>query len=199
MKSSLLIIAFLFLILSPFLFAAYAISQVGANPSGIIIGAIAGLGIGILIGTEYSLKSTPIGTITRIALGLFCGYLLGSALMLPVDALSSFFESSIWSSYRPLAAMIIYLVSIYFGVTFALRANEEFQFLIPFVKLDIGSKRKKDILIDASTLLDTRIVDLANTGLLDNHLIIPQFILAELNAMCDQGDEHAKNQSAPLL
>jgi uncharacterized protein YacL len=86
----------------------------------------------------------------------------------------------------------VYLLCGYFGVVFALRASEELQFIIPFIKFESSGKKKKDIVIDSSTLLDTRIIDLAMTGLLDNHLILPKFIMKELNFMNEHGDEAAK-------
>lgn len=195
MNQSHLLIRILFLILSPLCLSIYTTMELPGemNFASLTIGIIGGLVLAlVLIGLEIGLRRVNLQNFNLCCLGVFCGYLLGYAILLPVDAVLptlSLNNAAAWSSF---AQIVVFLVTCYFGVMLALRANEEFQFVLPFIKFEAGGKKKKDIVVDSSTLLDTRIIDLALTGLLDNHLIIPRFIVKELNYMVEHGDESAK-------
>ncbi|MBA3238113.1 MAG: hypothetical protein H0T62_07165 [Parachlamydiaceae bacterium] len=195
MQQSHLLVRVLFLALCPLLFTYYTTTVLPGEASfaSMTLGIIGGLTFGaLLIGLEAFLKKLNFRSFTLILLGLFCGYLLGNSITLVLNEVVNFSSFANSAAVLSLTKLVVYCVSIYFGVMLALRANDELQFIIPFVKLESASKKKKDIVVDSSTLLDTRIIDLALTGLLDNHLIIPKFILKELNNMNDQGDEAAK-------
>jgi len=79
------------------------------------------------------------------------------------------------------------------------RASEEFYLSIPFVKFKATANKKKDILIDVSILLDSRIIDLSASGILDNHLILPKFTLKELYTQVENGDETTKAKARRSL
>lgn len=188
-----LFIRIIFMILCPLLLTLYTITglQDGITFASLTIGIIGGLLIGaITIGIESCLKSPTLPGFNLAALGLFCGYLFASVIMLPINEILT--KLSVPDSVNPLVQMLVYLISCYLGVILTIRANDELKFIIPFIKFDPTGKKKKDIIVDSSTLLDTRIIDLALTGLLDNHLILPKFILKELNFMNEHGDEAAK-------
>lgn len=195
MQQSHLLVRVLFLLLCPILFTYYTTTELPGEASfaSMTLGIIGGLTFGmLLIGLETCLQRVNFRSFNLVLLGLFCGYLLGNAIFSSLNQIIDFSTLANSAAILSLTKIIIFFVSIYFGIMLALRANDEFQLIIPFVKLESTSKKKKDIVVDSSTLLDTRIIDLALTGLLDNHLIIPKFILKELNTMNDQGDEAAK-------
>ena len=76
-----------------------------------------------------------------------------------------------------------------------LRCADELYVSFPFVKFTPMAQKKKDLLIDATTLADSRIIDLAASGLIDHHLMIPRFIIKELYAQAESSDEALKNKA----
>ncbi len=60
-------------------------------------------------------------------------------------------------------------------------------------------QKKKDLIIDSSVLADPRIIDLASSGLVDHHLIIPRFVIKELYAESEGNDEFTKNKALRCL
>jgi len=56
-----------------------------------------------------------------------------------------------------------------------------------------GSKRSFKIL-DTSVIIDGRIADIAETGFLDGVLVIPQFVLRELQLVADSADSMKRNR-----
>ncbi|MGZ3633830.1 MAG: TRAM domain-containing protein [Parachlamydiaceae bacterium] len=190
-----LLIRIIFTLLCPLLLTLHTTQESlgGFNFANVTIGVIGGLGVsGILMALEAILSKLTLRYFNTLILGLFCGYLLAQALLLPLNSLLASIDLPLPEFVRPTIQIGVYLFSLYFGVILTLRGGDTLQFVIPFIKLEPASKKKKDIVIDSSTLLDTRIIDLALTGLLDNHLIIPRFVLKEFNLMNEQGDEAAK-------
>lgn len=80
-----------------------------------------------------------------------------------------------------------------------LRAADELYVSIPFIKLAPTTEKKKDLLVDLSALSDPRLIDLAASGLLDHQLIIPRFMIKELYAQSEMGDETLKGRARRSL
>jgi len=175
-------------------------SPEGATFASTIIGVVAGLLFGaVLIGAESLLKDVSLRSFNVAVVGLFCGYLMGKVILLFLDTVMAMSGILMSPEYYSLVSVAIFLFSGYFAMAFAARSSEELHLSIPFVKLESTNKKKKDIVLDSSTLLDTRVIDLATSGLLDNHLIIPRFILKELHQMNESGDEAAKIKARRCL
>ena len=202
MNRQLLLIRIIFLVVCTILLTTYTagISGEGASFATTTIGAVSGLLFGVfLIGLESLLKEVNLRTFNIAVLGIFCGYLMGEAVGLILDAVLRGHVLVLSGEYVALLKMCVFLFTIYFGMAMAFRSAEELHVSLPFIKLESTNKKKKDIILDSSTLLDTRIVDLATSGLLDNHLIIPRFILKELHVHNESGDESSKIKARRCL
>jgi len=175
-------------------------SEDGATITNILIGIGAGIAFGfILIGTDYFFKRFNLRSFNIAMLGLFIGYLMGEALLLIFNTVLNVSTLPIHPETTNLIRIAIFLFAVYLGMVMTARASEELHVSIPFIKFKPTSHKKKDILIDVSILLDSRIIDLASSGLLDHHLVLPRFTLKELYAMSESGDESAKAKSRRCL
>lgn len=163
---------------------------------GITAGIIFGL---ILISLDWVFKRFNLRVFNVAILGLFFGYLLGTAISIIFQAVLDTGHLSVLPEHLHILRMGIYLVCAYLGMIMTARASEELYVSIPFVKFKPTSHKKKDILIDSSILLDSRIIDLATSGLLDHHLILPRFTLKELYVMSESNDENLKSKARRCL
>lgn len=168
----------------------------GITFGGIVLGIAGGAIFGLaLIGLDLICSRFNLRTFNIAILGLLLGYLMGEALML--------IFTSIWNHPWPLHEPEIttllkgalFLTTSYLGMVLTARASEELHLSIPFVKLKATGQKKHDILIDPSILADTRIIDLASSGIMDNHLIMPRFALKELQCLVDNADESIKTRA----
>jgi uncharacterized protein YacL len=55
-------------------------------------------------------------------------------------------------------------------------------------------KGLKPYVLDTSVVIDGRIADIVETRVIDNQLIMPQFVIAELQAIADSGDKLRRNR-----
>ena len=76
----------------------------------------------------------------------------------------------------------------YIGMVVALRGRDEFNIIIPYVRLSRQDRSEDLLVVDTSAIIDGRITDLCKTRFLEGHLIVPRFILRELQAVADSSD-----------
>ena len=202
MNISLGLIRIFFVSISVLLMTIYAatLSNSGFNMLNGLLGAIIGLIFsGLLISTDSLFKRFNLRSFNIAIVGLFFGYLMGQAITLILTTAIDFSTLSLDPHAIALIKITIYLFTTYLGMVMTARAAEELHVSIPFIKFKPTSHKKKDIVVDASILTDSRIIDLATSGLLDHHLIMPRFIMKELQAASECNDEGAKAKARRSL
>lgn len=209
MNVTLNFIRVIFFILSIFFMSAYMVGRPGATlASDLLFGGAIGAVFGaLLIAFSYYFRKFNLRSLNILVLGIFFGYFLGLGLNLIFDMIITISKSSITNdSFENLDGRIIelikvglFLFGIFLGTLFTLRAADELYISIPFVKFTPLAQKKKDLLLDISVLQDARIIDLAASGLLDSHLIIPRFIIKDLYANVETADEIKKAKARRCL
>jgi uncharacterized protein YacL len=81
------------------------------------------------------------------------------------------------------------LICCYLAVSFVLQTKDDIRFVIPYVEFSKQSKGAKPLVLDTSVIIDGRIADIAETRIIDSELIIPRFVLQELQNIADSGDK----------
>lgn len=76
----------------------------------------------------------------------------------------------------------------YLGMAMALRGSEEFSVIIPYVRLSRQDRTEETCLIDTSAIIDGRLLDLCKTRFVVGRLVVPRFVLKELQMVADSGD-----------
>jgi uncharacterized protein YacL len=69
-----------------------------------------------------------------------------------------------------------------------LRGKDEFNIIIPYVRLRRQDQSEEMIVLDTSVIIDGRIVDICKTKFLDGKIVIPRFVLKELQQIADSTD-----------
>jgi uncharacterized protein YacL len=70
-----------------------------------------------------------------------------------------------------------------------LQTKDDFRFLIPYVEFSRELKGNRPLVIDSSALIDGRIADLVETRIIDSQLVVPQFVLREVQEVADSADK----------
>ncbi len=199
MSISLVFIRIIFLMVSILFSVSFAVqnfvgeSQVISIALGLLGGLIFG---GILIGADLIFQRFNLRSFNTAILGLFFGYLMGQAVLFLLDGI---IEINASSALYSLLRFFVFLFTTYLGLTMTAKAVGEIHLSIPFVEFKQTTFKKKDILIDVSVLTDPRIIDLASSGLLDYHLIMPRFAFKELQAQLENPDESIKMKARRSL
>jgi uncharacterized protein YacL len=202
MNPSTLFFRLVFTCLSMFFFIALSASIFPSASSAIL--PIIGIALGVffslvLFGVEFFFRQLSLKSLNTITLGLFFGYLFGQTIILVLSGLFEFSAIVLEPSLIVLCKGILFLAAIYFGLTITARASEEVYISIPFIKFKPNLQKKQDVLLDYSILADSRLIDLAASGLLDNQILIPRFILKEIYELVESTQELHKNRARRSL
>jgi uncharacterized protein YacL len=168
--------------------AGYSISQVrpeftGEQHAG-LMGMAVGFGFGgLLIAVDEMLKGFSLRAFSAITFGL----LLGTAVALLVDR-SGLFENAA-TDQRWLIRLGLFLSFGYIGIILAMRSNkEDFSLIIPYVRFSPQNKPDNLLLLDTSVIIDGRIADLIEARFLEGLIVVPRFVLKELQQVADSAD-----------
>ncbi len=145
--------------------------------------------IGLLLGAlvilvDVLLKGFSLRGLSAITFGLGMGTLI--AYFISTSPLFRFGEPQIIY----LSQLGLFIVSTYLCTVIALRGKDEFNLVIPYVRFVPHDVDVPLVVVDTSVLIDGRIARVCEAGFLNAALIIPRFVLNELQAVADSGDPH---------
>jgi uncharacterized protein YacL len=168
--------------------AGWAVSQVrpefvGITHSG-VVGVVIGFGFGgLLIAVDEMLKSFSLRAFSAVTFGL----LLGICVAMLIDN-SGLFENA-EPAQRWLIRLGLFLGFGYIGIILAMRSNkEDFSLIIPYVRFRPQSQPDSLILLDTSVIIDGRVADLIEAHFLEGLIMVPRFVLKEIQQIADSTD-----------
>ena len=92
----------------------------------------------------------------------------------------------------PVVAIVKVLMGIiccYYCVSFVMQTKDDIRFVIPYVEFSRQLKGQHPLILDTSVIIDGRIADICETGIVDQPIIVPRFVLLELQAVADSKDK----------
>ena len=138
------------------------------------------------------------GTFFGLIVGIALAYALSFAVILVVDQAVSLSPRVLTAEEQKdlvqFANLAIGIICCYLAVSFILQTKDDFRFIIPYVEFSKQTKGARQILLDTSVLIDGRINDVAATGILESQLIVPRFVLDELQTLADSSDNLKRNR-----
>jgi Integral membrane protein (PIN domain superfamily) len=144
---------------------------------GLLAGILAGL---VIVLADRLLKGISLRAFSSATFGLLLG-LIFAHLLTASDLLRFQSETVQWA-----VRLIVYTTFAYLGMMLAMRSNrDEFSLVIPYVRFTRETMEHEPLLIDTSVIIDGRIAALCATGFLSRSLIVPRFVLSELQTLAD--------------
>jgi uncharacterized protein YacL len=93
-----------------------------------------------------------------------------------------------------LARLALYVISMYLATVIALRGKDEFDLVIPYVRFSPENVETPLVVVDTSALIDGRIAPICESKWMGHALLIPRFVLDELQAIADSPDPIRKEK-----
>jgi uncharacterized protein YacL len=144
---------------------------------GLLVGFVLGL---LVVLVDRLLKGISLRAFSSATFGLLLGLIFAN--LLSGSQVLRFQSDTVQWSVR----LVVYVVFAYFGMMLAMRSNrDEFSLLIPYVRFTRETVEHEPLLVDTSAIIDGRIAELCATGFLSRALIVPRFVLTELQALAD--------------
>ncbi len=176
----------------------YPVAAAGATWFLICVGGAIGIGL-VVVAADALVPRKSLAAISGVFFGLVVGLVIAYALGLVVNLLVSawFPEREMEASTRALLngmKLAIGVMSCYLVISFILQTKDDIRFVIPYVEFAKQLKGARPMLLDTSVIIDGRIADIADSRLIDSQLVVPRFVLAELQAIADSSDKLKRNR-----
>jgi len=166
--------------------------------AGLVIGLLVGF---IFIGIErlthgFTLRGFSTATF-GLGVGLFCAWLLTRVELSALIelALRSHIERAadgelLVDSLRLALDVTLFASLGFLGAALALRGNrEDFAFIIPYVRFREDASSGQPIVLDSETVMDSRILGLIGSGFISGRLIIPDYVLEDVQTLSSGAEE----------
>jgi len=170
----------------------YSTGAYAINRDLIIIGCI---GVALLvIAIDVIIPRKSLATISGLFFGLVVGMVVAYGMSLVVQLVVeanlpggdlSEFASLILSAVK----LALGVICCYLSVSFVQQTKDDVRFVIPYVEFAKETKGARPLILDTSVIVDGRIADVADTRIIDNELVVPRFVLQELQTIADSSDK----------
>jgi uncharacterized protein YacL len=149
-----------------------------------------GAGIGALtILVDLLLKGFSLRALTAVTFGLAMGVII--SLLLAFSPLFFGVDDQIQANFHSqmyMVRLVLFPVCMYIATVMALRGRDEFNLVIPYVRFAPQDVMSSVVVLDASALIDGRVLGVCQSHFLGGALVVPQFVLEELNRIADSPD-----------
>lgn len=184
---------------------AIALSTKGTLEISMVTGMLGGLGVaGLFIWIEVLMKGFTLRGFSTasfgLGVGLFCAWLLtrvdiSSLLSLAFQdklqdgkGVTGVQYEMLVSALRLAIDVTLYASLGFLGAVLALRSNrDDFAFIIPYVRFRQDASSGQPVVLDAEMVMDGRVLGIFRSGFLHGRLIVPSFVLDDLQTRVETG------------
>ena len=142
----------------------------------VLVGGLSGV---LIILVDVLLKGFSLRGLSALTFGLGIGitiaWLIGSSPLLEQGDVEIIY----------LVRLALFIICPYLATVVALRGKDEFNFVIPYVRFVPQEVEAPLVVVDTSALIDGRIARVCETHFLGSGLVIPTFVLTELQVIAD--------------
>lgn len=157
--------------------------QIAGSPdaalTGVVIGGLAGV---LVIFSEIGMRRISVRGLSSAVFGLFLGLIMSKLLADILVILGV--EQGVLSPVRS----VMTLVLCYLSMSIAMRGKDEFNIIIPYVRFSRQDQVESMVVVDTSVIIDGRIIDICKSRFIEGRLVVPRFVLKELQLISDSAD-----------
>jgi uncharacterized protein YacL len=138
-----------------------------------------------------------IQNVSAIYFGLVVGLILGNLLQTAIEPTLQLFSTSTARIPPEVPQAIVGLLTViicYATVSTLLQTKDDFRFIIPYMEFSKEVKGARPLVLDTSVIIDGRIADVADARIIDQPLVIPRFVLQELQGIADSSEKLRRNR-----
>jgi uncharacterized protein YacL len=141
-----------------------------------------------LIALDVVVKHKPLDTISAVYFGMIVGLFLTYVVGLGMEGLP------IIDKVKEAILLVLGMILCYGCISLLLQTKNDFRFVIPYVEFSKEVKGARPFVLDTSVVIDGRIADVVDTKILDAQVIMPRFVLNELQLIADSADRMRRSR-----
>lgn len=154
-----------------------------------IIGFIAVIVLGLII--DLLVRRKSLAALAGVFFGLLAGSLIGLGFTYIIEYLYQVHDvakGTYLYDAKDGIKLIVQVLCCYLAIAFILQTKDDFRFIIPYVEFSKQTKGATPLILDTSVIIDGRIADISATKILSDPMIVPRFVLNELQIIADSAE-----------
>jgi len=160
-----------------------------ANPYLTFIGLML-IAVAVVVGDLLTPRKR-IATISAVYIGVIVGIFLSNLINNALQpSMQLYFDPRVHMTFTTIITIFI----CYVCISTLLQTKDDFRFIIPYMEFSKEIKGSRPLVLDTSVVIDGRIADVAETRVLDQPLVVPRFVLQELQGIADSSDKLRRNR-----
>ncbi|MHC4571944.1 MAG: TRAM domain-containing protein [Planctomycetota bacterium] len=187
----------IFIIILAVLLAHLSAPEISGEPgrANFYVILLSGLGLAIVAFLVDIL--TPKKSLAALA-GVFFGLLVGIFISWALSPVLYMINEIYYLGLSDIAIQAIrWIMGIcicYLVISIVMRTKDDVRFVVPYVEFAKQTKGIRPLVLDTSAIIDGRIADLYQSKLFDAPMIVPRFVLNELQLIADSADKLRRNR-----
>jgi len=144
---------------------------------------------------DFFTPKKSLAALAGVFFGLLVGIFISWGLSPVVDMVNDiypffrFSEASVQAIKLMMGICICFLI-----ISIVMRTKDDVRFVVPYVEFAKQTKGSRPLVLDTSAIVDGRIADLYQSKLFDAPLVVPRFVLNELQLIADSADKLKRNR-----
>jgi uncharacterized protein YacL len=154
-------------------------------------------GSGIMVFVFFLDILTPkkkLSALAGVFFGLLVGLLISGALAPAVDMITDTYRIELIPEAITSIKWTLGICICFLTISVVMRTKDDVRFVIPYVEFAKQTKGARPLVLDTSAIIDGRIADLCQGRLFDAPVVIPRFVLTELQVIADSADKLKRNR-----
>ena len=135
-----------------------------------------------------------LNALAGIFFGLLVGMLISVGMAFIIEMITKIYNINIHSQAVETIKWITGICICYLTISIVIRTKDDVRFVIPYVEFSKQTKGVRPLILDTSAIIDGRIADLCQAKFIDAALIVPRFVLNELQLISDSADKLKRNR-----
>ncbi len=169
---------------------AWIVFETSPASGWVVFVAVLTAAFAIVIGDHLTPRKR-IQTISAVFIGLIVGVVLSDLIRNALEPAMSLYLND---KVRLGLSGIMMIFICYICISTLLQTKDDFRFIIPYMEFSKEVKGSRPLVLDTSVVIDGRIADVAETHVLDQPLVVPRFVLQELQGIADSSDKLRRNR-----
>ena len=147
----------------------------------------------LVIAVEWLTPKKALKSLAGVFFGLLVGVLISWAMSYVMEMIDFLYFNMEPNQLR-MTKLIMGVCICYLVISIVIQTKDDVRFIVPYVVFSRQTKGLRPLVLDTSVIIDGRIADIAETKLFDAPLIVPRFVLNELQLIADSGDKMKRNR-----
>ncbi len=145
------------------------------------------LAVAVIVGDVVTPRK-KLDTISAVYFGLIVGLFLAYVAGLAVSPLLPPGGDPQMDRIKGIVETVFAAILCYMCISFLIQTKGDFRFVIPYVEFSKEVKGRMPYILDTSVVIDGRIADVVEANIFDSQLVMPRFVITELQAIADSSD-----------